>query len=62
MHFLAGWDLIAGELTTAAHPVPEPSVLSRSVHVPAESILALAGSACTQDLHAGKAEANEAAI
>mmetsp|Transcript_131081 Transcript_131081/g.184820 ORF Transcript_131081/g.184820 Transcript_131081/m.184820 type:complete len:294 (+) Transcript_131081:36-917(+) len=27
MHFLAGWDLIAGELTTAAHPVPEPSVL-----------------------------------
>mmetsp|Transcript_6478 Transcript_6478/g.14877 ORF Transcript_6478/g.14877 Transcript_6478/m.14877 type:complete len:299 (-) Transcript_6478:122-1018(-) len=26
-HFLCGWDLIAGELTTAAHQVPEPSVL-----------------------------------
>eukprot|EP00930_Biecheleria_cincta_P063618 TRINITY_DN4915_c0_g1_i2.p1 TRINITY_DN4915_c0_g1~~TRINITY_DN4915_c0_g1_i2.p1 ORF type:complete len:371 (-),score=67.25 TRINITY_DN4915_c0_g1_i2:51-1163(-) len=27
LHFLAGWDLIAGELTTAAHVRPEPSVL-----------------------------------
>ncbi|CAJ1362169.1 unnamed protein product [Effrenium voratum] len=27
LHFLHGWDLIAGELTTAAHLSPEPSVL-----------------------------------
>jgi len=27
LHFLAGWDLIAGELTTAAHERAEPSVL-----------------------------------
>lgn len=27
LHFLAGWDLVAGELTTAVHSRPEPSVL-----------------------------------
>ncbi|CAE7278075.1 unnamed protein product [Symbiodinium natans] len=27
LHFWGAWDLIAGELTTAAHPNPEPSVL-----------------------------------
>eukprot|EP00933_Yihiella_yeosuensis_P034405 TRINITY_DN27900_c0_g1_i1.p1 TRINITY_DN27900_c0_g1~~TRINITY_DN27900_c0_g1_i1.p1 ORF type:complete len:375 (-),score=89.34 TRINITY_DN27900_c0_g1_i1:235-1359(-) len=27
LHFLSGWDLVAGELTTAAHARPEPSVL-----------------------------------
>lgn len=27
LHFLAGWDIVAGELTTAIHFQPEPSVL-----------------------------------
>jgi len=27
LHFQGGWDLVAGELTTAAHSHPEPSVL-----------------------------------
>ncbi|CAE8612289.1 unnamed protein product [Polarella glacialis] len=27
LHFLGGWDLVAGELTSAAHLQPEPSVL-----------------------------------